>query len=226
MSKRQRSVFWIVSTHVLTTGLAMPVIAGLAATFVIHFAGIGDPRIALYVQATFAVAGYVGGALYSLSYLRKTAECESWTNCTAPAIVTFAVLDILGCAWAVYELAPRTPASIAILVASYLVGLFAAAVITASGFAGMSSPTGAPREDSQSEESPVASNRFASKSTRRFLGACLGFAAGGAVGIGISISMGQGRAATPDVWQTRLLTALVVGSIGALLGLVSGPPQK
>ena len=96
MSKRRRSVFWIVSTHVLTTGLAMPVIAALAATAIILFANIRDPLIALYLQATCAVSGYVCGAMYSLSYLRRAAECESWTKCTKQAIVTFAILNILG----------------------------------------------------------------------------------------------------------------------------------
>ncbi len=67
MSKKRRSVAWIVSTHVLTTGLAMPVVAGLASVAVVLAANIRDPLVALYVQATFAVLGYAGGTLYSLA---------------------------------------------------------------------------------------------------------------------------------------------------------------
>jgi len=204
----------------------MPVVAGMAALAIILFANIGDPQIALYIQATCSVAGYVGGALYSLSYLRKAAECESWTKCTRPAIVTFAVLNTLGCALNVYLLTPRTPFSIAILVSSNLVSLIAVAVITSSGFAAMSSQTSAPPDTIHPEESLTASNRLGTKFKRRLLGACAGLVGGAVVGFGISVYMDHGRPTTSDIWQTRLLIALVVVGIGALLGLVSGPPQK
>ncbi len=61
MPKKRRSAAWIVSTHVLTTGLAIPAVAGLAYIALISLENIRDPHLALYLRATFVVMGSVGG---------------------------------------------------------------------------------------------------------------------------------------------------------------------
>ena len=94
-TKKQRSVFWIVSTHVLTTGFVMPTIAGVLGSNVIW-------ATQLSVVATFMISlafqsiGYIGGTYYSLSYIRKVALIENPVACIKPSIITFAVLALIG----------------------------------------------------------------------------------------------------------------------------------
>jgi hypothetical protein len=175
--------------------------------------------------ATGTVLGYAGGTLYSLAYLRKTADCERWTSCTKPSILTFALLDMLACAWNVSELPERTAVSMGILMVSCLVSVVAFAVLTSAGFARMS-PAGSPIPDTPGSLEAAGSSSSVKPGTsmlrKRLLGACVGFAAGFAVGLGISIYMDHGGGTG---WQTRIVTGFVVGGIGALLGLISGVPQ-
>ena len=91
-SKKKRSVFWVVLTHVLTTGFAMPTVTGMA----------GAPIAAIYPSALsgfllalgFQALGYIGGVYYSLSYLRKAALIEHPLACLKPSIITFTVLAV------------------------------------------------------------------------------------------------------------------------------------
>ena len=89
--KKQRSPFWVVSTHVLTTGFAMPLLAGLLAYVLIlllELPQIGAFLLMLLLQAI----GYAGGVYYSLSYIRKVALVANPPGCTKPSIITFSVL--------------------------------------------------------------------------------------------------------------------------------------
>jgi hypothetical protein len=58
------------------------------------------------------------------------------------------------------------------------------------------------------------------------LGGCVGLAIGFAVGLGIAIYFDRGGWQPQRGWQMRFVTGLVVGGIGAVLGLVSGPPRR
>ena len=76
-AKRQRSRFWIVSTHVLTTAVAIPFVMGLVAIAAVARGNLQGNQAFLATLA-FQAVGYVGGTYYSLSYLRKaTAMTES-----------------------------------------------------------------------------------------------------------------------------------------------------
>lgn len=92
---RPRSTFWIVSTHVVTTGFLMPLIAMMA--IVVVFQNIG--RVDMYVRAAIVLGllslGYIGGVFYSLSYLRGAAIARNPLACIVPSNVTFAVLAAL-----------------------------------------------------------------------------------------------------------------------------------
>ena len=94
MSKKKRSVFWVVSTHVLTTGFAMPAVAGMFGAPLVEMypsAGVGF-LLALGCQAL----GYIVGGYYSLSYIRKAALIEQPMACVKPSIITFVVLAVFG----------------------------------------------------------------------------------------------------------------------------------
>ena len=137
-----RSVFWVVSTHVLTTGFAMPVVAGIMALGVLT--GIQpSPVAAFLILLAFQAFGYIGGVFYSLSYLRKVALIKNPVACIMPSIVTFAVLAAIGFAVNVASLVtqPRHEvnliAGITGLVVFYGVICFAFAKITQQEFSRM-----------------------------------------------------------------------------------------
>jgi DNA-directed RNA polymerase subunit RPC12/RpoP len=89
---KERAKWWIVTTHVLTAGFAMPVIAAFFAAILIGLLGIGiDGILAGLIIVIFNFAGYIGGTFYSLSYLKKNAKTSDWNGCTIPSII-FAVL--------------------------------------------------------------------------------------------------------------------------------------
>ncbi|PHS10670.1 MAG: hypothetical protein COA78_10940 [Blastopirellula sp.] len=94
-SKKKRSIFWIVSTHVLTTGFVIPGAAGVIAsqaTSAMQYPPVATFLIILAAQAV----GYIGGVFYSFSYIRKVAIIQNPAACITPAIVTFIVLAIIG----------------------------------------------------------------------------------------------------------------------------------
>ena len=226
MSKQRRSVVWIVGTHVLTTGLAIPTVIGILGAAIMAYANLRDPLHVLYVRTTFAVLGYAGGTLYSLAYLSKTTECESWTRCTAPSIIAFTILGAAGFALEFRLLQERTPFSIAILSAGYLVGGVAFALLTSAGFKRMASVPRTLDDERETVRAPSQKNGLAEAFRKRLLAACVGFALGFAVGIGISIYMASGGSRSLNDWQTRISIGLVVGGICAILGFVSGTRVK
>jgi len=140
--KKVRSVFWVVSTHVLTTGFAMPVVAGTIGLAVLT--GVQpSPVVAFLILLVFQTFGYIGGASYSLSYLRKVALIKNPVACVKPSIITFALLAVIGFAVNVASLViqPRHEinliAGIIGLVAFYAVICFAFDKITRQGFSQM-----------------------------------------------------------------------------------------
>ncbi len=95
--QKQRSVFWVVSTHVLTTGFAMPFVAGLVAIAVIA-AIQPSPLMSFLILMAIQAVGYIGGVFYSLSYIRKVAQIQNPQACIKPSNITFLILALLGLA--------------------------------------------------------------------------------------------------------------------------------
>lgn len=223
MPKKYRSTFWVVSTHVLTTGLSIPVAAALSAAAIIKYGDLRNPWAEL-IPAACGVLGSIGGTYYSLSFLKRTTLHKNWARCTIPAMISFAILSLLGFSWSLSQLREWSVFSISILATYYIIMILAFAKITASGFVRMSSETnqelGSLKSNDNVEQS-VASER----SLSRLRGCGVGLATGFVVGLGIAIHFDHGGLQPQNGWTTRLVTALVVGLIGALLGLVSGSPR-
>jgi hypothetical protein len=97
--KKNRSVFWIVSTHVLTSGFVMPLLAFIVFYVITMNAGTAvrsfGPLAELGLLLALMTLGYVGGVLYSLSYLTKVAIMERPLACITPSIITFSILGVL-----------------------------------------------------------------------------------------------------------------------------------
>ena len=218
MLRKRRSTFWVVSTHVLTTGMAIPAVAALVAAAIIWFGGLRDPLAVLSIQAGCAVVGYVGGTYYSLSYLKRTANHENWTDCTTPSVIAFAICAILGFAWSVTQLTEPNAASIGVLGICYALMIVVFWKITASGFRHMAERS---TEVGDLKKSPNYVGKSHTKRAvfGRLVGVCIGLTVGFVVGLAVAIYLdGPG-------WETRLIIASVVGGIGAFLGLISGPPR-
>jgi hypothetical protein len=225
MSKKQRSAFWVVSTHVLTTGLAFPTIAALAAAAMIRYGDVRDSRSDLSIRAACAVLGYVIGTYCSHSYLRGAAEHEHWTACTRPAIICFAFLAVIGFAWNVTQLQDRNAFSIGVLTICYFLIIVAFGWITATGFAQLSHEITQTDDMQKSHGTGEPTVTWAARFPR-LLGGCVGLAAGAVIGLGMAIYFDRGGWAPQNGWHTRLVTAIVVGGIGALLGVISGPARR
>lgn len=143
--KKQRTVFWVVSTHVVTTGFVCPLIAGMIGS---SFLALDPSSVAVFLGVLAIQAiGYIGGAFYSLSYLRDVATIENPTRCAKPAIITFVVLAVIGFGVNVAAVAARRYPGEAIiacilgLAAYYVLICYAFARITQRGFAQMESQT-------------------------------------------------------------------------------------
>lgn len=99
--KKQRSTFWVVSTHVLTTSIVMPLLTGLSGAMVIL--AMQPPPLASYLLVlAFGTIGYVGGVFYSLSYIEKVAIVQNPLNCIKPSIVTFCIVTLLSVGFSIY----------------------------------------------------------------------------------------------------------------------------
>lgn len=139
---KQRSVFWIVSTHVLTTGFAMPAVAG-GIGFAVLTAMQPSAVVAFLLLLAFQAVGYIGGVYYSLSYIRSVAFIEHPNACITPSIITFAVLAVIGFAVNAAGLVGRDGQGInpilgiIALAAFYVVICVAFARITQRGFSGI-----------------------------------------------------------------------------------------
>lgn len=92
---KRRSIFWVVSTHVLTTGFVMPLVAMVVVSAVL-LGTQPSPTEAFLGRLAALALGYLGGVYYSLSYIRKVAEIENPQACVKPSIITFAVLAAIG----------------------------------------------------------------------------------------------------------------------------------
>lgn len=144
MAIKVRSPFWVVSTHVLTTGVAMPFVAGAMAFAAIGALGmLGVP--AWLLTLAFDAGGYIGGTSYSLNYVRKEATLENWSACTIPSIITFAIMALLRLAFDIWRLPDKTPIFIVALVAFYIAIVVAFSVITRNGFASFDAAAKAPQ---------------------------------------------------------------------------------
>jgi hypothetical protein len=181
-------------------------------------------RAELSIRAACAVVGYVAGTFYSISYLRGAAEHETWTACTKPSIISFAFLAVIGFVWNVTQLNERNPFSICALTVCYIAIIVAFASITAYGFRRLSLRI---TQAGDMQKSHGSGEPIMTKAARfpRLLGGCVGLAVGATIGLGIAIYFDKGGLQPQNGWNTRFVTAVVVGGIGALLGLMSGPPR-
>ena len=93
--KKQRSVFWVVSTHVVTTGFALPAVAGIIGYTLMNDLRPAPLRTILTLLCLQAL-GYIGGVFYSLSYIRKTSRIDHPMACIKPSIIAFVVLAVVG----------------------------------------------------------------------------------------------------------------------------------
>ena len=134
--KRHRSRFWIVSTHVLTTGFVMPLLAFLLAQGVLYETNLRG-GLAFLVVLVFQAVGYIAGTYYSLSYLRKTTAIGDPEACTQASVTTFAVLALLAFVANIAMLKGGNAIEWILWIIFYLVISWAFAKITRKGFAAM-----------------------------------------------------------------------------------------
>ena len=122
--KKVHPVFWVVSTHVLTTGFTMPVVASIIALGV--QTGLQpSPMAAFLILLAFQAFGYIGGVFYSLSYLRKVALIKDPVACIKPSIITFNVLAFFGLARNVASLLTQSRHHVNTILILGIVGLIA-----------------------------------------------------------------------------------------------------
>jgi hypothetical protein len=207
-----RSTFWVVSTHILTVGLAFPAVAGIAEQATITYCGIRDPLVDAGIRSVFGLFASFAGVYYSLNYLRTAATHKQWTDCTTPSIVAFVILAAINLGLSVYAMKERTVMAVCVLSVSYIGATWAVSAITAAGFARLSSQE--PLPDTSRSPRP------------RLLWAATCFAASFVVGVGIAMYFDRQGLAPHDDWQRRITTGLVLAVIGALLGAISGPARR
>jgi hypothetical protein len=238
MAKKQRSTFWIVSAHVLTTGLAIPCLAGMASAAIIHYAGIRAPATVLAIQAAAIIVGYIGGTHYSLFFLTRAADHGQWDKCTVPSIIVFTALALIGFAWSVTQLQERSMIGIGVLVVCYVVVIAGFAIITTMRFGWKAAEARLAHEEkpysSAEATSPgleridvatprtVAKPRQARRNRSRLVAAGIGFVGGAAIGFGMMYRLGGNGGQGMADWSQPALAAMIVGGIGALLGGLFG----
>jgi hypothetical protein len=91
MAAQLRGTFWVVSTHVLTSGFALPV-GGAILVGVLAWMTEIDSTVLLVLSYGVSILAYVGGTFYSLSYLKKVAMHVNPARCVLPSVVTFVTL--------------------------------------------------------------------------------------------------------------------------------------
>ena len=91
MTAKKRAKWWIVSTHVLTAGFAMPVLACVFGVVLVTILKLPELP-ARIILLGLMIAGVIGGTYYSVRYVRKSAVTEDWEGCTRPSVVAFLLL--------------------------------------------------------------------------------------------------------------------------------------
>ena len=135
MAAKHRAKWWIVTTHVLTTGFAMPVIATVVGAILCGLLGLEGITGYLFILG-FRAVGYIGGTYYSLAYLKKSAFSSDWVSCTVPSIIGFVTLALLGLAASIIQ-ATQAPGTLLValgLVVFYGVIIAAFVKATSDGF--------------------------------------------------------------------------------------------
>jgi hypothetical protein len=104
----ERSVFWIVSTHIVTTAVLMPALAAFIWFAIVRSSQL-PPLFALLLLPILTALGYIGGAYHSVSLIRKATPISQPENCIKYSVVTFTILSILCLIWNAYKLFSQTP---------------------------------------------------------------------------------------------------------------------
>ena len=147
--RKERSRFWVVSTHVLTTGFAMPFLASLVAGFLSGYlesmyrtGGV----LATIVTLVLMTIGYAGGTLYSLSFIRQKAIVDNPRRCIWPSIIAFTVLT---CGWGAASLfmGQTGPVAAVIIGLYFLAIIICFSLLTRRGFDRMAAQAGEPAEE-------------------------------------------------------------------------------
>lgn len=132
-AKKTRSPFWIVSTHILTTGVAMPLVAvNLAFPILAHYPL--SPMLAFLAQLAIIAGGYVAGTFYSLSYLRKVTAIRNPEACAKASVIVFVLLAILWLGVKIVFFHLTDPVTVVSWIVFYVVICWAFAKITRTGF--------------------------------------------------------------------------------------------
>jgi hypothetical protein len=129
---KERSTFWVVSTHVLTTGFVFPLLAGVVASFIPQVSPGLDPWVVVAMTLGLGALAYLGGTYYSLGYIRKSAIVRDPIACITPSIITFAVLEALG--FAFYAYTRHDAIFLGVLAAYYVAIGLIFAFVTREGF--------------------------------------------------------------------------------------------
>lgn len=112
--------------------IAFPVAIGMILGLVIELAGIQIPDSMVAVIG-FSVVGLLvvlGGAGYSLAYLRDNATTADWVGCIAPSLISASILALIGIVL-VAVFAPQIVGGYAL---NSLVQMVAFSVMTVNGF--------------------------------------------------------------------------------------------
>lgn len=129
MAAKNRATWWIVSTHILTTGLSMPLLAVIVGGFVIEGSGIqGLPAFGIFLL--IQAFGYIGGSYYSLNHLQKSTITDDWTKCITPSVIVFVALSMVG--FIVISNAVQVKVKESIVVIGLLVVFYGTIIITFS----------------------------------------------------------------------------------------------
>lgn len=95
MAAKNKSKWWIVSTHVLTSGFSLPLLSQIVGGLLTGVLGLKGMHAFLF-RLTILVVGYICGTYYSLRYLKKKAITNDWQGCITPAFISFLFLIIIG----------------------------------------------------------------------------------------------------------------------------------
>lgn len=181
----------------------------LISAFLIHRFALHDSLTIAAIMGLIGMGCYVGGTYYSLAYLRKTTECERWTACTKPSVITVALLAVLGLLYNIHALPASNALDIGISGISVAASVAIFGWMTATAFRKFELEDGASRQLLTSDR--VESPRLRMAVSRRLRGAGVGLLAGFVVGIGMAMTSitaasrrpAAGRRDCPGAWRLR-----------------------